>query len=214
MIQASDVAYRKVKSMIFRGSLGPGQRLVERTLARELGVSRIPVREGLARLESEGLVRSVPNSATFVEDFVPRDVLEIFSMRLLLEPLAARLNAARPSAKLVIHLRRQCSRMADHVAAGDWARLEEADYQFHRLIVRASAHRRLLRAYDGSHIHIIGLKAGRANMPASQASSAALEHERIVRCIERGDPDAAERAAHDHVKRAMTRIERVLSVRL
>jgi hypothetical protein len=55
MPQASDVVYQKLKLMVYRGALGPGARLVERTLARELGTSRVPAREGVARLETEGL---------------------------------------------------------------------------------------------------------------------------------------------------------------
>src|ERR1044071_2934301 len=90
-----DKAYKRLKSMIYDGRLQPGQRLVERDLSRTLAVSRIPLREGLIRLESEGLVRSVPNSATYVEDFSVTDVLEMYSMRLVLEPLAARLATSR-----------------------------------------------------------------------------------------------------------------------
>ena len=59
----------QLKTMILSGELRSGERLVERELARRLKVSRIPLRESLIRLESEGLVRSVANTATYVEDF-------------------------------------------------------------------------------------------------------------------------------------------------
>jgi DNA-binding GntR family transcriptional regulator len=67
----SDSIYLRLKEMVISGRLKPGERLVERELSRRLSVSRIPLRESLVRLESEGLVRSVANTATFVEDFSP-----------------------------------------------------------------------------------------------------------------------------------------------
>ena len=67
----SERAYRHLKDILYEGPLSPGQRLVERELAEKLSISRIPLRESLIRLESEGLVRSVANIATFVEDFSP-----------------------------------------------------------------------------------------------------------------------------------------------
>ena len=57
-----DAVYERLKSMIYRRQLDAGQRIVERKLAVELGVSRIPLREGMIRLESEGLIRSIPRS--------------------------------------------------------------------------------------------------------------------------------------------------------
>src|SRR5437868_12853636 len=82
----SEKTYDKVKNMIYTGRLKPGQRLIERDLSRSFSVSRVPLRECLIRLESEGLVRKIFNTAKFVEDFSPRDVLEIYSMRLIIEP--------------------------------------------------------------------------------------------------------------------------------
>jgi DNA-binding GntR family transcriptional regulator len=215
MPQASDVVYHKLKSMIYRGALSPGARLVERTLAKELGTSRVPVREGLARLETEGLVRSVPNSATFVEDLLPRDVLEIFSMRLVLEPFATRLAASGKSVKrLAAMLGRLCEQMDAHVDDNDWHKLEEVDYQFHLLIVRSAGHRRLLRAYESSHIRIVGLSSVQARRRATRATTAAMEHVRIAKYIEKGQADLAEHAAYKHVKQAIAQIEQVYGITL
>jgi DNA-binding GntR family transcriptional regulator len=209
MTAYSDLAYKRLKSMIYDGALGPGDRLVERTLARELGVSRIPVREGLARLESEGLVRSVPNSATYVEDFAASDVREIYSMRLLLEPFSARLIAQKPSKKLVLALRKLCEKICLHQRAGEEAKQNEADYQFHHAIVRATEHGRLIRAYEGSHIRIMGLRA--EYFKTRQAYAVAeKQHARLVDAIERGAAADAERIARIHIERGIRYIERAL----
>src|SRR5438874_5375740 len=147
-----DRTYTKLKNMIYCGRLRPGQRLVEVDLSRALSISRIPLRECLVRLESEGLVRRVPNRATFVEEFSPVDVLEMYSMRLVLEPLAARLAALQVNSALVRRLYQLCDQMTRDTNAKNWAELDRTDYQFHHTIVRACKHQRLFRSYENSHI--------------------------------------------------------------
>jgi DNA-binding GntR family transcriptional regulator len=209
-----DKTYTKLKNMIYRGRLRPGQRLLEVDLSRALSISRIPLRECLVRLESEGLVRRIPNSATFVEDFSPVDFLEMYSMRLVLEPLAARLAALQVNSALVRRLYQLCDQMTRDTKAKNWAKLDRTDYQFHYTIVRASEHQRLIRSYENSHIKITGFRAGYAHLNTSSPNSTAREHSRIVKCLERGDPRGAEKATFDHVSKALHRIEDYLSVRL
>src|SRR6266516_1499251 len=107
----SEQTYRKLKAMIYKGKLRPGQRLVERELASRLRTSRIPVRESLARLEMEGLVRTIPNTSTYVEDFPPQRVMEMYSMRLLLEPEASRLATLQRPPDLTHKLEKLCKQM-------------------------------------------------------------------------------------------------------
>src|SRR4051812_39347141 len=104
-------AYEQLRQAIYSGQLGAGERIVERDLAERFRISRIPLRESLVRLQAEGLVRSVPYSSTFVENFEPKDILEIYSLRLLFEPLAARLVAGRPTSAVIDRLQMLCERM-------------------------------------------------------------------------------------------------------
>jgi DNA-binding GntR family transcriptional regulator len=207
----ADAAYDRLRTMICRGTLRAGDRIVERDLARRLRVSRIPLREGLARLEAEGLVRSVPNSATFVEEFAPADVLEMYQMRLLLEPFAARLAAGRRDAALLRELERAMAQMTAHAAAGDLRRLDDADYRFHLAVVRAAGHGRLLRAYGSSPIQILGLRSEYLHLRELPPKATADEHRQIADAIATGKPAAAERAAAKHVRGALEAIEAAMS---
>src|SRR5262249_53466626 len=137
----SEEVYQRVKAMIYEGQLHPGARLVERELSSKLGISRIPLRESLVRLQSEGLVRSIPNSASYVEDFSPTDILEMYSMRLVLEPMATRLATVRHQDVLLVKLRKLCDSMTACTRKRDWAALDRADYEFHRAIVGVSGHK-------------------------------------------------------------------------
>lgn len=210
----SEKAYKKLKSMIYMGRLAPGQRLVERELSRTLCVSRIPLRESLVRLESEGLVRSVPNSATYVEDFSPADILEIYSMRLVLEPLATRLATLRHQHSLLPKLLELCDQMTENTKNEDWHTLNQTDCEFHRLIVNASNHNLLIHCYDICHIQVTGFRESYTHLTSLNPDSTAIQHKVIVDAIGKWDARAAEKAARDHVLGAMSRLEKHLGVRL
>jgi len=201
-----DQTYKKLKNMIYCGRLQPGQRLVEVGLSRDLSISRIPLRECLIRLESEGLVRRVPNSATFVEEFLPVDILEMYSMRLLLEPLASRLAALQVKSSLVRRLYQLCDQMTQNTQTEDWAKLHRTDYEFHFTIVKASQHQRLIRSYRNCHIQVTCFSGGYAHPKASAPDVTAQEHLEIVQCIERGDSKGAETATRHHVAKALKAI--------
>ncbi len=210
----SEKVYKKVKSMIYDGHLQPGERLVERDLSRKLGTSRIPLRESLVRLESEGLVRSIPNSASYVEDFSPSDILEMYSMRLVLEPLAARLATLQHEDSLLDKLRRLCELMTTCTRNCDWTGLDRADYQFHRLIVGASSHKLLIRTYDNCHIQVTGSRPSYAHLKLLTPDTTAKEHDVIMQAIGKWDAHAAEEATRDHVRLALGQLEEYLGVRL
>jgi DNA-binding GntR family transcriptional regulator len=211
---ASDATYERLKSMIYRRQLDAGQRLVERDLAGELGVSRIPLREGLVRLESEGLIRSIPHSASFVAPIEPRDLLEIYSMRLWLEPPATRLATAKRPAKLVRQLGELCDKMIRALEAREYSRSDEYDYRFHFAIVEASGHSRLLRAYKAAHIRIVGFYTDFLAQKAVDTGRLLREHRQIIRAIAQGDPGQAEEVAREHVQRSIVYLEQKFGMTL
>jgi DNA-binding GntR family transcriptional regulator len=195
--------------MIYRGRLKPGDRLVETELAARLGLSHIPVRESLVRLTSEGLVRRVRNWATFVENFAADDALEIYAMRLALEPLATRMAAIRGGPRVAKRLQRLFDRMTIYREKQDHEKLDLADYRFHLTIVQASEVKRLIRAYEGCHIRCLSYLRGNNG----EVNAYVREHQQIIKEIGAQRPDAAERVASDHVRGAMQRIEAALGTR-
>ena len=85
----SEKAYQHIRHQVFAGELAPGAQLVNRTLAKELGTSFIPVREAISRLASEGLVEQVAGAGAFVRVFDRQEISEIYDVRELFEPFAA-----------------------------------------------------------------------------------------------------------------------------
>ena len=87
----SDHAFATLRSRILDGDLAPGELVAESAAARELGVSRVPIREALFTLEREGLVEFSDTGRAYVKELSPHDFEELFVLRLVLEPVAARL---------------------------------------------------------------------------------------------------------------------------
>jgi DNA-binding GntR family transcriptional regulator len=107
---ASIAATELIREAIVGGRLEPGRRLKEEELARELGISRTPVREALLMLQAEGLVDAIPNRGAMVRVHTPEDLDDLYQLRALLEGYAARRATARISDEQVEELRASCER--------------------------------------------------------------------------------------------------------
>jgi len=211
----SDQIRDDLRDMIYTGRLYAGRPVVEADLVRQLGVGRVPLRDALARLQSEGLVYSAPDGGLHVVDFGPAELLEVCSMRVVLEPAAARYAASRGGSELHTRLRELCEKMAGISRDEDSPMLDVPDYQFHLAIVKASGHGRLIRAYEASHVRILTERM-RYGATASSSSSESLAdcHKHIVECIERRQPDDAAQVAFEHVTATLKATEQDLGFRL
>lgn len=147
----SSAAYSIMKRDIVRCKLMPGEELTENGLAAEYGFGRTPVREALGLLADEGLVKPVPRRGYLVASINFKDVLEIFALRLLLEPEACRLAATsgRLDRNHLLHL---AELLAAPYDAADRDAIAEALHlhtEFHISIARASGNDRLAAIITG-----------------------------------------------------------------
>jgi DNA-binding GntR family transcriptional regulator len=181
-----------------RGVFLPGDRLVEAEIARELGISRVPVREALRLLESQGIVVSTPYKGMRLMRVTNRGVAELMRVRTALEVLAIReITQAGPLPPEAISLARQAA-VAYEAAAqgGDKAEIVAADEALHGQLCRLSGNTVLLGIWLGlaRQLSVVwGL--GHAVRPTVMTSA---EHFALLDSLARGDREAAERqlAAH------------------
>jgi DNA-binding GntR family transcriptional regulator len=135
----------RLRDMILSGDLAPGSRLDQNDLARRFGVSLVPLREALARLQSSGLVRIVPHRGVFVESLSVEELLDIYQVREALEELAARLAAPRLSAADLATLDRLKIEMEQTAKIDDFDAFLDLHRDFHFTIYRAAGRRHLLQ---------------------------------------------------------------------
>lgn len=133
-----DRVFEEVKERIISGQLPVGARLHERNLSEELGVSRVPLREAILTLRSQGLVDVQPRIGAFVKPLTARYVAELFDVREVLEPLAACLAATRRTEEQVTDLERYFLEEQRALELDDNKAGSLANAEFHLLILRAS----------------------------------------------------------------------------
>ena len=193
-----DQVHADLLERIVAGELAPGSRLRQEALAAELGVSRTPLREALARLVSEGLVEFIPNRGATVAQRDFNDMDEAWRARLVLEPGAARLAAERRDAEEVERLREAVRRQRG--AADDVAASFEVNREFHLALVAASGNAHLLRFASLLWLSRIGVPIfARQARERAHVLAWADDHEAITDAVAAGSGARAERLTRAHI---------------
>lgn len=138
----------RLTEAIVAGHLRPGQRLVEAEVARQMGISRAPVREAARRLEQRGLLVANPRRGFFVRQLTLNEIDDIYGLRICLERYAATLASERAGPEDIARLRGQLEQMRKLVEAGAAAAQIEEDLRFHLMICEISGNRKLLRLFS------------------------------------------------------------------
>jgi DNA-binding GntR family transcriptional regulator len=193
-------AYRAVKQRIQDGTFPPGRRLPEKDVAELLDTSRTPVREAMNRLIAEGLLELHPMRGYAVVELDKQQILELFALREFLEGAAAR-YAAQHAADPEIQSLRQMSLDQRALDGDDVAGHVAINRRFHIAIV-AAAHNRYLQEMHQRHSERTMLIPGTTYQINNRSTDSFAQHTAIVDAIEQRNPDKAEEAARDHVRKA------------
>ena len=191
--------YDALIDLIVGGELAPGQHMVETDLARQLGVSRQPIREALHRMEAEGWVDLRPSQGAFVHVPTDSEVDELLDVRALLEAETARLAAAgQASPAQLARLREICRDGQAAAEAGDFGVAVAANNAFHSEVAAVGGNAVLAELAD-----IVGRRVQwyyRMVAPERGHGSWA-EHAEMIEAIESGAAEQAQSLARKHTER-------------
>ena len=190
--------YDALIDLIVSGELLPGQHMVETDLARQLGVSRQPIREALHRMEAEGWVDLRPSQGAFVHVPTDSEVDELLDVRALLEAETARLAARSPNAGQLARLREICRQGEAAADADDFTAAVAANSFFHAEVAAIGGNAVLAELAD-----IVGRRVQwyyRMVAPA-RGHGSWTEHAELIEAIEAGDAERAEAVARKHTER-------------
>jgi DNA-binding GntR family transcriptional regulator len=191
-----------VRQGILDFQLRPGQRLVERELIERLGVSRATVREVFARLESEGLVTTIPQRGVIVAVLTVADAADIYEMRVALEALAVRHFVERASRAQVEQIRATFELLASITdAESDNLQRLRAKDAFYKVLLEGAASPALTQTLTGLQSRVRLLRQTSLSVPG-RAEQTVEEIRKIVEAIEVRDADAAAEACAIHVRNA------------
>ena len=198
----SEVVYRKLRRAIVRGDLAQGATVSETELAKQLEVSKTPVRHALTRLAQEGLLVSTPHKGAVVTSLTRRDLEEIYRLRIHLEGLAARTAAERLTDEDAKVLRARLDELESATAAGDTEALRAGYALLHQAIWQASQTRRL-PAILMSLQDCVQMSRYTLLLQPSGVEVGFEEHAQVVRAILARDANGAEQAMVRHIARAL-----------
>jgi DNA-binding GntR family transcriptional regulator len=195
----------RIREAIATGVIAPGAQVNEATYARQLNVSRGPLREGLQRLAQEGLLTAHRNRGHFVIEMTPENVVDLYIARAAVERAAAALVHERDRDTAAAQLLAQCDEMAKAAKSGDTRRVSEIDVAFHKAYVHASGSPRLIR------IHETLMTETRMCIAALEPTYAlgdvrVAEHRRIAESFAKGDPAETDRLLVEHMDDAVSRL--------
>lgn len=220
MIGYKSVALR-LREMILRGELAPGERLAEVALAERLGVSRTPIRQALPALAREGLLAAAGRRGYVVRSFSPQDVFDAIETRGLLEGLAARRIAERGATPELIRCLKECLSQGDVIVAkrrfesADEQRYSEMNGRFHALIVEGAGSRIVAEALArNDHVPFASAAAVAFSRDSAQLlpvlGYAHRQHHAIVQALENREGARAEALMREHA----TPVKEVLNLKL
>jgi DNA-binding GntR family transcriptional regulator len=202
--------YTGLRQAILDGRIKAGERLREIDLAAQFGVSRTPVREALKKLEAEGLVVDMPGRGLAATEPSPNEIMDAYLVREVLEGLAARLAAERATETDRMRLAVVLRQIHNAIRAGDDSRAIALSNDFDRVLFRATRSRRLSHMIEAARASQGRLLRLSLQYPGRLAQSVE-ERTEILEAIQQRDPEAAEHAVRNHLRRAReTRIAQSL----
>jgi DNA-binding GntR family transcriptional regulator len=203
----ADDVYEAVKALVMDHVIAPGARVSIDGLARELGVSQTPIREALARLESDGLVTKEPLRGYSATPLLTRaEVDDLFQFRLLIEPWvagrAAELATRDDHRRIAVEIA-SCPEAPPSDAYEEFKALAAHDSRFHTMLAMLAGNQQLRVALERTHCH---LHIFRLYSAGGGGTDTLTEHQRIATAVTRGSATAAAQAMRDHLESARDRL--------
>jgi DNA-binding GntR family transcriptional regulator len=197
----SDRAYERIRHDILTCGIAPGTEISEAQLCAHYRLGKAPVRMALNRLSHDGLVRAIPRRGYRVTGITLKDIHDVFELRLMLEPAAARMAAGKVDARRLRVLDEACRAGYEPGDARSTARFLEANKAFHVEIARATGNTRLADTVErllDEMTRLLHLGLG----PRNRSQEMQREHRALVKALARGDGGTAERICREQIEAA------------
>jgi DNA-binding GntR family transcriptional regulator len=198
----NEVVYDSIKEKILSSDFPSGHRLQEEHLVKIIGTSKTPIKIALAKLEQEGLVQTIPRRGTYVLELTEKMMVEIYTLREVLEGLAARGAAIKITDNVLKKIKDNLSKFDPKQNNITLKRYLELDGWFHQTIIKEATHSyledSLKRLFD-----VINMFKLRAASVRQNSGDPYREHLKIFKAVEARDPGAAEESMRFHIRQVM-----------
>ncbi|WP_437231105.1 GntR family transcriptional regulator [Planctomicrobium sp. SH661] len=213
-IALSQIAYDRIREMVYDQRISAGMKISETRLAKELGVSRTPVREAIRQLQNEGLLYQVPQSGTYVSKPGRREIAEIYDVRMALEIQAISKAVPRLNHEHLARLSELYQQMHDHVARfrADGAptlegeelhRFLSADLDFHLVIFHAADNQTAIKIYNDVQMRNRAFGDQSHRRDERHLNTVLHSHAGILRALQQQDVEQARRQMEEHIENSL-----------
>ena len=201
----SQKVYQTLKKEIVRGILEPGSRLSENKLAKEMHVSRTPVREAIRKLVAEGLVKTSPNKKVTVSEFSVADMKEVLLVRGELEGLAASIAAKKINSEEIDKLEKIVTQMSLFIIKNNLSSYCEVDDKFHDLILSICGNKWIIKVRENLGNFIYRYRFKSLSVPRRLKYSLE-EHQAIMESLKKHNSEDADRLSQIHMENTVINI--------
>ena len=186
-------------------------RLDERELSQRFGISRTPLREALAQLDQEGLVRIVPRRGIFIVRKTKAEILDMITVWAALESMSARLATKEASDEELASLHALVDQFSQDEVARRMGEYSDANIEFHQAIIGMGKCPLIAEITRGLFIHVRAIRQ-RTIFEADRARRSIVDHKEIIASLEARDTERAERLVREHTLRLRDHVERYVSL--
>ncbi len=192
--------FNLLRDRILNDEYTTGQKLNELALANELKISRTPIREALKQLELEGLVESIPNKGVYVKGFSPRDIDDMFEIRLSLEGLAIQLAIDRMDDVYLAKIKDVYDLMEFYTLKKEVEKVNDLNILYHETIYQATQSRYVEQLLRDVHYYV-SVTSRHSITQQERMETALIEHKAILDSIVAGDKELAKKTIQKHIKK-------------
>lgn len=195
-----EVVYDSLKKSILHGKLKAKQRLIEETLANQIGISRTPVREAFHKLERDDLVSRLPKGGFAVREFTKGDVEEIFGIRIALESYAAYLAATHITPEKLSALEEKVDESEKAFKRGEDEKAVQLYTEFHDLLYKSCKSKKLIEMINGFRDYFYRYRSALLHTPSGFKNSLS-DHREMLDAMKKNNPRLVENLVRIHLER-------------
>jgi len=195
-----EMVYQSLRKTILHGKLKAGQRLIEETLARQIGISRTPVREAFQKLERDELVIRLPKGGFAVREFIKEDVEEIFGIRSALESYAAYLATLHITPEKIAALENKIEESESALKKGDAEKVVQLHTEFHDLLYKSCKSKKLIDIMNNFRDYFYRYWSGLLRTEGG-FRYANEGHRRMLQAMKKKNPRLVERLVRQYLAR-------------
>jgi len=201
----SQKVYRILKERIVKGNLTSGEKILEVNIAKQLGISRTPVREALQKLAADGLVKINPNLGMMVVRFSLEDTQEVLQIRRVLEGLVASLAAEKINHEEIKALEKIIEQMRISISKNNILSYSNNNGKFHKLLLDICGNKHLIKICSNLSGRDHRFKIRSLTIP-ERLNHSLEEHKNILEALKKGDAKRAERLSQEHIDNVLKNI--------